>query len=281
MYKVPSKFKRQISAELKKYHPIIRALHSRGKSTSEDDARIVLNDVLSDVLGYDKYTELKTEMREKNQRFDYVVKLQNEGPNAKKKDRFDFVIEAKAAHVELSESHVNQTLHYCLGKGMDYFFLTNAVHWRLYQVKQCKKNPSAELLFEVDFTLNNSIDDLAEEFYLFSKAAYVSGEWLNVAKQVSATKTEDVVAILLSDKVVRVVSREVQNLTGIKVSEENIRDTIKNQVLVEKIESYNKKVLKKLNEKPKRKHKEKNPNQENLAAEHIACESNEPEEGAA
>ncbi len=84
MYNVPVKYKKQIIQELKTFVPLINSLMARGKSSSEEDARILLNDVLHSVLGYNKFNELKTEMRDKNNRFDYGVKLAN-GTNKSKK----------------------------------------------------------------------------------------------------------------------------------------------------------------------------------------------------
>ena len=100
MVKIPSKIKKAIGLELKRFSPVIQNLKSRGTGTSEDDSRIVLNDMLNDVLGYDKYTELRTEQREKAGRLDYVLKL-TEGPYASKKDKIDCVVEAKAIHQDL------------------------------------------------------------------------------------------------------------------------------------------------------------------------------------
>ena len=54
MVKIPSKIKKAIGLELKRFSPVIQNLKSRGTGTSEDDSRIVLNDILNDVLGYDK-----------------------------------------------------------------------------------------------------------------------------------------------------------------------------------------------------------------------------------
>lgn len=252
MYKVPAKFKKSISQELKRYLPLIKSLHARGKQSSEDDARIILNDVLSDVLGYDKYNELRTELREKNNRYDYVVKLLD-GPNKKKKDKFDFVIEAKAAHINLKQDYVDQTLSYCLTQGMDYFVLTNAIKWQLYAVKHSKKSPDAQLIHEVDFSTSNSIESLAEEFYLFSKAAYLNCDWKSVWAHSKATKVEDVVAVLLSDKIVKSVTKELSKISGIKVNPEAVKEIIENQIVKSEVEDINKKLLKKINTIPQKK----------------------------
>lgn len=248
MYKVPAKFKRSISQELKKYVTLINNLHAKGKQSSEDDARILLNDILADVLGYDKYNELRTEMREKNNRFDYVVKLV-EGPNKRKADRFDFVIEAKAAHVQLRQDHIDQTLSYCLAKGMDYFVLTNAVKWQLYSVKHSKKNPSSRLIHEIDFSVSNSIESLSEEFYLFSKNSYLNGDWKGVVQHAKATKVEDVVAVILSDKVIKTITKELYNQSGFKVNQDLVKDVVENQIVKSEVRDINKKLLKKINTK--------------------------------
>lgn len=252
MYKVPSKFKKIIEHELEKFVPLIKNLQAKGKKTSEEDARILLNDILSYALGYDKYNELKTEMRERNDRIDYVVKL-SEGPNSRKTNKFDFVIEAKAAHVLLNQSHVDQTLSYCLKLGIDYFILTNAVRWQLFKVKRSKHAPSATMVHEVDFGSSNSISSLAEDFYLFSKSSYLSNDWKNVVKVANATNIEDVVAVLLSDKIIKNISKEIQITSGVKVSPDLIKDIVENQIVKSSVDSINKRLLKKINTRPKAK----------------------------
>ena len=94
MIKIPSKQRKTIQNELKRFVPLIHNLRAKGK-TSEEDARILLNDILSYALGYDKYNELKTEMREKNERLDYVVKL-SEGPNSRKQNKYALATLCKA-----------------------------------------------------------------------------------------------------------------------------------------------------------------------------------------
>lgn len=264
MYKVPTKVKRSISQELKRFLPLIKNLQARGKQSSEDDARILLNDILSDVLGYDKYNELRTEMREKNSRFDYVVKI-TDGPTKRKPKQFDFVIEAKAAHVSLKEDHINQTLSYCLQKGMDYFFLTNAVKWELYSVKHAKKNPTARLIHEVDFATSNSVDSLAEEFYLFSKHSYLNGDWKKVVKHAKATKIEDIVAIILSDKIVKTIAREITSISGVKVQVDAVKDIIEHQIIKSEVSEVNKKLLKSLNATAPKKKTKKKPEKETVS----------------
>ena len=252
MYKVPAKAKKTIVQEFKTYLPLVSALVSRGKSSSEEDARILLNDILHSVLGYNKFNELKTEMRDKNGRIDYAVKL-TDGPNKNKPDRIDFVIEAKACSVELNQLVVDQTMSYCLTLGLDYFVLTNALKWQLYKVKRQGKSPSSIKIHEVTLSMTSNIEELAEEFYLFSRSSFLNADWKDIADLTQATKTEDVVAVMISDKVVKMIARELSAEHEIKVDDETIRDILEHKILNKWGGEYNKKLLKRLNEKPVKK----------------------------
>lgn len=252
MYKVPVKYKKQIVQELKTFVPLINSLMARGKSSSEEDARVLLNDVLHSVLGYNKFNELKTEMRDKNNRFDYGVKL-TDGPFKNKADKLDFIIEAKACHVELNQMVIDQTLPYCISTGVDYFFLTNAVKWQMFKVVRQGKIPTAIKIHEVVFTNATNYEELAEEFYLFSKWSYLNTDWKHVAEVTKATKAEDIVAVLLSDRIIKAISRELSNEHEVRVDEESVHEILEKTILKSWSGEYNKKLLKKLNEKPLRK----------------------------
>ncbi len=248
MIKIPVKIKRNISTELKRFTPIIQNLKAKGASTSEDDSRIVLNDMLNDILGYDKYNELRTEQREKAGRLDYIVKL-TEGPNANKQDKVDCIIEAKAVHQELTQKYVDQTLTYCLTTNTQFFILTNVRQWRLYKMKTGRKNtkPSTELIHEIDFTSINNLESMAEDFYIFSRTSYLAGDWKNVATIRKATNVNDIYTILLSEKILRVVARALSDIHGVKIREEVVSEVIESRIGNGDRMEINRPLLKKLN----------------------------------
>ena len=247
--------KKKMTDELKTYLPLVSALVSRGKSTSEEDARILLNDILHSVLGYDKYSELKTEKRDRNGRIDYAVKL-TDGPLKNKPDKFDFVIEAKACHVELNQIVVDQTMSYCLTMGLEFFVLTNAQKWQLYQIHKQGKSPVTSKILELHLNSAQNIEELVEDFYLFSRESYILGNWKEIANVTQATRTEDVAAVLLSDKVIRAIARELSQEHDVKVGDETVREIVEREILAKWGGDHNKKLLKRLNEKPKREEKE-------------------------
>ena len=248
MMKIPSKIKSAIGLELKRFFPVIQNLKSRGTGTSEDDSRIVLNDILNDVLGYDKYTELKTEQREKAGRLDYVVKL-TEGPYASKKDKIDCVVEAKAIYQDLTRKYVEQTLTYCLTTNTKYFMLTNVRQWHLYKIKPAQKEtrPDAELIHEVDFTQPNNMEALAEEFYILSRASYLAGNWERVATLKRATNVNDIFTILLSQKAIKLVTKLLGDIHGVKIPEELVGEIIETRLGDDQKLKVNRTLLKRLN----------------------------------
>lgn len=252
MYKVPAKYKKNMTEQLKTFVPLINSLISRGKSSSEEDARILINDMLHLILGYNKFNELKTEMRDKNNRFDYGVKL-TEGPFKNKVDKLDFIIEAKACHIELNQMVIDQTLPYCISTGVDYFFLTNAVKWQLFKVSRQGKIPTAIKIHEVVFNNTLDLEELAEEFYLFSKLSYLNSDWKHVTEVTKATKVEDIIAVLLSDRISKAISKELSNEHDVRVDVDSIHEILEKTILKSWTGDFNKKLLKKLNEKPVKK----------------------------
>lgn len=245
MIKAPAKFKKPMSLGIKRYVTHVQNLVAKGKAGTEEDARIIINDILADVLGYDKYNDLKTEFKDKNGRLDYIVKL-SEGPLAKKKDRFDFVIEAKAACVELKEDHVNQALTYCLTANIDFFMLTNAKDWHLYKVNKSKAKNEASLIWEVNLNAGEDAETLADEMYVLSKHAYIEEKWHFISDHSKATDMGDIMAIIYSDKFVKSICKSLKDIHDVKIVDEVVREILNDKVFKD-VNKLNKNLLKKLN----------------------------------
>jgi hypothetical protein len=252
MIKAPAKFKKSMMASVQKFIEVIAGKAKSG--VNEEDTRIIINDMLGDVFGYDKYHDIKTELREKGDRFDYAIKL-SEGPNAKK-EKYDFIIEAKALSTELKEQHVEQTLKYCLQANIDYFILTNAKHWQLYKVINTKKTNEAKLIFETDFGKGADANALIDEMYAFSKHAYLEKEWDFIAKCTAATDAGDVMAVIMSDKFLASIVRALKDYHEVDVNVEAVKETLTKKIFKDGYGKLNKKFYKELNEVKTKKKKD-------------------------
>jgi len=91
----------RISTQLKKYQTVLA--EAKDRDISESDTVVIVVDMLADVLGYKKYTEITTEHSVRGTYVDLAVKVGND---------VRFLIEAKAIGVSLKENHVKQAVDY-------------------------------------------------------------------------------------------------------------------------------------------------------------------------
>ena len=59
MSRIPVRVSRRIAEGIKQYQPILRQANSR--DVNEADTSTIITDILSDLFGYDKYSEITSE----------------------------------------------------------------------------------------------------------------------------------------------------------------------------------------------------------------------------
>lgn len=123
----------------------------------------------------------------------------------------------------------------------------------MFKVVRQGKIPAAIKIHEVVFSTNINYEELADEFYLFSRWSYLNNDWKHVAEVTKATKAEDVVAVMLSDRIVKVIAKELSSEHEVRVDDETVYEILEKIILKSWNGDYNKKLLKKLNEKPQKK----------------------------
>ena len=92
MFNVPRRVADRISAGVKKYQRIFSA--ARDRDINESDTVVIIADFISEVLGFDKYSELTTEFSIRGTYCDLAVKVE---------DEVFFLVEAKAVGITLKE----------------------------------------------------------------------------------------------------------------------------------------------------------------------------------
>jgi hypothetical protein len=97
---VSAKVAARITAQLKKYQPILR--DARQRDINEPDTVAIITSILADVLGYDKFKEVSSQHAIRGTYADLVITV-----DEKKR----FLIEAKAINAELKDSHVTQAIN--------------------------------------------------------------------------------------------------------------------------------------------------------------------------
>jgi hypothetical protein len=106
MPSVPDRIAERLRASLKHFQTIVQSAKSR--DVNESDTVIIVTDMLSDVFGYDKYSEITSEMCIRGTYCDLATKLDG---------KIQTLVEVKAVGIELKDSHMRQAVDYAANSG--------------------------------------------------------------------------------------------------------------------------------------------------------------------
>ena len=221
MTKLPKKFCDRVVAKLKPYQAIV--VSHRSRDVSEADTVTVVKDVLADVFGYDKYTELTSEHQIRGTFCDLAVQIEG---------KVRFLIEVKSAGSTLSDAHLRQAVNYGAHQGIEWIVLTNAVEWRFYKVNFGQPISWDEItrICLPDISVRNSSD--LEKMYLLAREG-LSGDAINAFHQHQQLVNQYTLGQLIqTDPVVAVLRRELRRLfPELKIEPTDLSDLLVNGVL--------------------------------------------------
>jgi hypothetical protein len=92
----------------------------------ESATRLMVNNFLTDILGYTELEDIKTEYNIRGEYADYVVQL---------KRKKHFIIEVKSIQLDLNSKHLRQSTAYAANEGIDWIVLFNGKQIQLYRLK--------------------------------------------------------------------------------------------------------------------------------------------------
>jgi hypothetical protein len=217
---VSQKVASRISTEIKRYQSILQKAQQR--DISESDTVVIIADMLSDVLGYDKYQHVTTEFAIRGTYVDLAVRTDNQ---------IRFLIEAKAIGIELNDSHIKQAVDYAANQGIDWVVLSNGAHWRIYKV-QFSKPIDKTLLCDINvLTANPRSDEVIECLGCLSREGFSKSTMSELLQQKQVTSKFSIAAILLSDSVIEHLRRDIRRLSGIRVDPDYLKDVLKNEII--------------------------------------------------
>lgn len=225
MSNIPKKVSDRLAQEIKKYQKILET--SKDKDVNEADTVTIITDMLSDIFGYDKYSEITREQAIRGTFCDLAVQLDG---------KTQFLIEAKAIGLELNENHLRQAINYGANEGIHWIILTNGVIWQIYKIKD-QLPVDFDLVCKINVLEVNprKAEDQDQLFLICKEGAKKSAiEEFHTHKQ-SVNKFM-VGALLTSDPVIQVVRRELRKIAdGVKVSAEEIEEIIRTETLKREI----------------------------------------------
>jgi hypothetical protein len=221
MAQVPNKVAARISAAIKRFQPIIASAKSR--DANESDTVIIVTDMLSEVFGYDKYSEITSECAIRGTWCDLAIKIDS---------TFEYLIEVKAVGSELKAAYAKQAVDYAANKGTDWVILTNAELWRVCKVTFAKPIDS-EMIVEVNFsTLNPKKSDDIELLYNLTKEGLMKSALGEFHTQQQALSRFFMGALVVSNPVLETIRRELRRISpDVRIDIEQIKSVLLNDVL--------------------------------------------------
>ncbi|MGI8997760.1 MAG: type I restriction enzyme HsdR N-terminal domain-containing protein [Pyrinomonadaceae bacterium] len=221
MAQVPSKVAARISAAIKRFQPIIASAKLR--DANESDTVIIVTDMLSEVFGYDKYSEITSECSIRGTWCDLAIKIDG---------TFEYLIEVKAIGLELKDSYTKQAVDYSANKGTDWVILTNAEIWRIYKVTFSKPIDS-ELIVEINFSeLNPKKSSDIELLYNLTREGLMRSALGEFHTQQQALSRFFMGALVVSNPVLEMIRRELRRISpDVRIDLEQIKSVLINDVL--------------------------------------------------
>lgn len=220
--KIPDKTKDRIKKGITKYSKILEVAIKKG--INESDTSNIVNDMLGDILDYDKFFDVTTEYRIRGQYADYGVKIN---------DDVKMIIEVKAAGMHLNDNHLFQAVSYAANEGIEWVALTNGAIWQLYHIS-FDKPIDKELVFTVDLMDKNTKPaDKMNFLYLLSKEAMTKNVIVEYWQKRTALSADNIVGVLLSDSVIEKIRRDLRQATGYKITAEELVFKLKEEIIRE------------------------------------------------
>jgi hypothetical protein len=219
--KIPKKARDRILAGLKKYQPIVGKLRER--DISEADTVTVIKDMLAEIFGYDKYTELTSEQQIRGTFCDLAIKVEG---------KIYYLAEAKSAGTSLNDSHLRQAINYGAHEGIEWVILSNAIEWRIHRIKFGQPIQHEEVFsFDVTKLSSRSEEDLSK-LYMLCRESISSDSLADFHRNAQIVNRYIIAELLQSDVLIAALRRELRKIfDGVRVTEDDLKFMLSNDLL--------------------------------------------------
>lgn len=221
MAQVPAKVVSRISEGLKRLQPVLESAKSR--DVNESDTVTIVVDILSDIFGYNRYSEITREFVIRRTFCDLAVKVEN---------KVCLLIEVKAVGLDLKDHHVKQVVDYAANEGIAWVSLTNGIIWQVYRLS-FEQKITPEKVFEINLlSINPRKEAELEPLFLLSCEGIKKSalDEYHVSRQAMSRHT--IGALICSEPTLTILRRELKRLApDAKVSLDEIKQIIATEVL--------------------------------------------------
>lgn len=221
MAAVPARIAQRLSSGLKRFQPVISS--ARARDVNESDTVTIVTDILAELFGYDKYSEITSEHAIRGTYCDIVIKLDG---------ALKAIIEVKAIGIDFRATHTKQAVDYAANQGVEWVILTNGMIWQIYRVVFAKPIDQ-QLVYQMNLLdLNPRTNGDVEALYLLTREGMQKQALDAHYARRQATDRFMMGAVLQSDTIVGALRRELRRLTpDVSISVDEVRQALVNEVL--------------------------------------------------
>jgi hypothetical protein len=223
MVNIPKKVDQRIKSNLTKYKRILK--RAKAKDVNESDTVTIVIDILNDIMGYDKYSEITSEYVIKGTYCDLAIEIE---------DNLIFLVEVKRVGFKLKELHMRQAIDYATQKGIEYVILTNGINWKIYKVL-FQKPIKTDLIFSLNlFEVSSKDKKVVEQIFSISKEGLVKAALEEIHEERRVINRYTIASIIMSEPILTTIKREIRKISkgrGVKIEDSFLLELIKNDIL--------------------------------------------------
>lgn len=192
-----------------------------GRDANEGDTRLIVTDLLCEVLGYDKFEDLTTEYMVRGEFADYGVRIDKQ---------MAAFVEVKRASTKLGVKHLRQVEMYAVNEGVEWVALTNGAHWLVYHLT-AGLPLTIDLVLDIDLLGPHTLPQKADRFYLLSKESIRHRQIEDVWRQKAATSPKALLDVMLSERVLAEARKELWRRAGYRVETADLARMLRSSVV--------------------------------------------------
>ena len=221
MAQIPVRVADRLIAGIKRFQPILAS--AKARDVNESDTVILVTDMLSEIFGYDKYSEITSECSIRGTFCDLGIKIGGS---------FQFLIEVKAIGLELKHSFTKQAIDYSANQGTEWVILTSGEIWRAYKVSFGKPIDYEQVL-EINLSqINHKNTNDIEMLYNLTKEGWLKSALGEFHIQQQALSRFSLAAMVVSQPILEMIRRGLRKLSpDIKINIDQIRNVMTQEVL--------------------------------------------------
>lgn len=183
--------KDRIRKGLEKYTNVLHVLQQAAhRGISEEDTSTIVQSMMVDLLGYDRFQEITGQYAVKGRWADWAVQVD---------DALYFFVEVRPLSAKLREKDLFQVVGYSRQKSLEWVILTTGGVWQCHRVPT---GANTEQFFEIRILDSTQpVDEKIDYFYLLTKEGFSRGALHDRWARNECFRPEKLVKLLLSDDV--------------------------------------------------------------------------------